>query len=64
MPNVILNENAQKEISDILNQLPISHLAQAQKIFQLIQSNVEQTNESQPPIGGGGGSAKPPKKNE
>jgi hypothetical protein len=33
MANIILNEKAQSQLSEILNQLPISHLNQAQKIM-------------------------------
>lgn len=62
MPNVILNEKAQGQIAKILNQLPISHLSQAQEIMQVLNSNVETAAEDPKPIGGGGGgSAKPPK---
>lgn len=64
MPNVILNEQAQNKITRILNQLPISHLQQAQEIMEVLNKNVERATESdQKPIGGGqsGGSAKPPK---
>ena len=64
MPNIILNEQAQNKITKILNQLPISHLAQAQEIMEVLNSNIEQAIEGDSkPIGGGqsGGSAKPPK---
>lgn len=60
MPNVILNEQAQNKITKILNQLPISHLAQAQEIMVVLNQNVEQATESDPkPIGGGGGAGGP-----
>jgi hypothetical protein len=61
MANIILNEKAQSQLSEILNQLPISHLNQAQKIMQILNENVETTEAEKNPIGGGGGSAKPPK---
>lgn len=60
MPNIILNEQAQNKITKILNQLPISHLAQAQEIMEVLNSNVQSESDSKP-IGGGDGSAKPPK---
>jgi len=61
MSNIILNQEAQGQLSEILNQLPISHLAQVQKIMQILNANVEQPEDKKKPIGGGGGSAKPPK---
>ena len=61
MPNIILNEKAQAEIQEILNSLPISELSKVQKLVNLFNANVEQLEDTQPPIGGGGGgSAKPP----
>lgn len=61
MPNVILNETAQGQIAKLLNQLPISHLSQAQEIMQVLNSNVETATEEPKPIGGGDGTAKPPR---
>ena len=61
MPNVILNETAQGQIAKLLNQLPISHLSQAQEIMQVLNSNVDTPNEDPKPIGGGGSGPQPPK---
>lgn len=61
MPNVILNEKAQGQIAKLLNQLPISHLSQAQEIMEVINSNVETATEEHKPIGGGGSGPQPPK---
>ena len=51
MPKIILNEEAQGQLSEILNQLPISHLQQAQKIMQILNANVAQEDEKPKPIG-------------
>ena len=64
MPNVILNETAQGQIAKLLNQLPISHLSQAQEIMQVLNSNVESTEEKPKPVVGGGGSGPQPPKTE
>lgn len=65
MPNVILNEQAQNKIGKILNQLPISHLQQAQEIMEVLNQNVEQATEGDPkPIGGSGGGGGPKPKDQ
>jgi hypothetical protein len=42
---VTLKENQLNEIQAILNQLPISHLNQVQKIVEILNSGVEQVAE-------------------
>jgi hypothetical protein len=42
MAKIILNEDAQDRLTEIINQLPISHLNQAQKIMKILNENVEQ----------------------
>jgi hypothetical protein len=46
MANIILNEQAQGQITEVLNQLPISHLAQAQKIMGILNENQEKEKET------------------
>jgi hypothetical protein len=42
---VTLDEKQLNEIQAILNQLPISHLNQVQKIVEILNSGVEQVDE-------------------
>jgi hypothetical protein len=42
---VTLDEKQLNEIQSILNQLPISHIIQVQKIVEILNSGVEKTEE-------------------
>jgi hypothetical protein len=42
MAKIILNEDAQNQLTEIINQLPISHINQAQKIMKILNDSVEQ----------------------
>jgi hypothetical protein len=41
MPNIILNEQAQSEVQEVLNSLPISELPKVQKLVAIFNANVE-----------------------
>lgn len=66
MPNIILNEEAQSQVQEVLNDLPISALPKVQKLIAIFNANIEKVPQQSDPIppvggGGGGGSARPPK---
>lgn len=41
MPNIILNEEAQGQVQEVLNSLPISELLKVQKLISILNANVE-----------------------
>ena len=41
MPNIILTEEAQAQVQDVLNALPISELPKVQKLVAIFNANVE-----------------------
>jgi hypothetical protein len=45
--NVQLDQSKLNEIQSILNQFPISHLAQVQKIVEILNSGVQQSEEKE-----------------
>jgi hypothetical protein len=45
MPNIILNEQAQSEVQEVLNSLPISELPKVQKLVAIFNASVEKPKE-------------------
>lgn len=41
MPNIILNEEAQSQVQEVLNSLPINELPKVQKLVAIFNANVE-----------------------
>lgn len=45
MPNIILNEQAQAQVQEILNRLPIEELPKVQKLVAIFNANIEKPSE-------------------
>ena len=45
MPNIILTEEAQAQVQDVLNALPISELPKVQKLVAILNANVEKPSD-------------------
>ena len=41
MPNIVLTEEAQSQVQEILNSLPINELPKVQKLVAIFNANVE-----------------------
>jgi hypothetical protein len=41
MPNIILSEEAQSQVQEVLNDLPISALPKVQKLIAIFNANIE-----------------------
>jgi hypothetical protein len=59
MRHIKLNEEAIKQLENLLGEIPMKW---ASPIMNILAGGIEQAStDPAPPIGGGGGSAKPPK---
>jgi len=59
MRHIKLNEEAIKQLENLLGEIPMKW---ASPIMNILSQGIEQqSTDPAPPIGGGGGSAKPPK---
>lgn len=47
MPNIILTEQAQQQVQEILNSLPINELPKVQKLVGIFNENVEKPKEEE-----------------
>ena len=47
MPKIILTEEAQVQVQEVLNTLPINELAKVQKLVAIFNENVEKPKEEE-----------------